>query len=100
MGVAGLFTLAITSACLDAGQFLKMPRRLVKGVLRICCTGNPARSIIAESILRKEAGHRFKACSAGTEPSLQVNPLALEVLKQKGPARSGQGEGTDAATPA
>ena len=48
------------------------------------CTGNSARSIFAESILRKEAGDRFTAYSAGTMPRSDLNPFALEVLRQKG----------------
>ena len=48
------------------------------------CTGNSARSIFAESILRKEAGDRFNAYSAGTKPRSELNPFALEVLRQKG----------------
>ncbi|MFN3661618.1 helix-turn-helix domain-containing protein [Yoonia sp.] len=48
------------------------------------CTGNSARSIFAESILRKEAGDRFIAYSAGTMPRSDLNPFALEVLRQKG----------------
>jgi len=48
------------------------------------CTGNSARSIFAESILRKEAGDRFVAYSAGTRPSSTLNPFALEVLAHKG----------------
>lgn len=47
------------------------------------CTGNSARSIFAESIVRKEAGDRFAAFSAGTKPRSELNPFALEVLKQK-----------------
>lgn len=48
------------------------------------CTGNSARSIFAESILRKEAGDRFEAYSAGTKPRSELNPFALDVLAQKG----------------
>ncbi|MDE9450476.1 helix-turn-helix domain-containing protein [Aliiroseovarius sp. Z3] len=48
------------------------------------CTGNSARSIFAEAILRKEAGDRFNAYSAGTKPYSELNPFALEVLEQKG----------------
>jgi len=48
------------------------------------CTGNSARSIFAESILRKEAGDKFIAYSAGTKPGSELNPFALEVLHQKG----------------
>jgi len=48
------------------------------------CTGNSARSIFAESILRHEAGDRFQAFSAGTKPYSELNPFALDVLTQKG----------------
>ena len=48
------------------------------------CTGNSARSIFAESILRREAGDRFDAFSAGTRPCLQIDPFALEMLDRKG----------------
>jgi arsenate reductase len=48
------------------------------------CTGNSARSVFAESILRDLAGDRFVAYSAGTKPRSDLNPFALEVLQQKG----------------
>jgi arsenate reductase len=48
------------------------------------CTGNSARSIFAESLLRKQAGDRFNAYSAGTQASSQLNPFALDLLKMKG----------------
>ncbi|MCA0872977.1 helix-turn-helix domain-containing protein [Seohaeicola saemankumensis] len=47
------------------------------------CSGNSARSIFAESILRTEAGTRFNAYSAGTHPSDSPNLMALEVLRNK-----------------
>jgi arsenate reductase len=45
------------------------------------CTGNSARSILAESILRKDGRHHFRAFSAGSQPKGTVNPFAIKVLK-------------------
>ena len=45
------------------------------------CTGNTARSILAESILRKEGRGRFQSFSAGSQPKGTVNPFAIKVLR-------------------
>lgn len=48
------------------------------------CTGNTARSILAESILRKDGAGRFNAFSAGSQPKGAVNPFALKTLAAHG----------------
>ena len=48
------------------------------------CTGNSARSIIAEAILNKIGAGRFKAYSAGSQPKKQVNPHTLQLLGSLG----------------
>jgi arsenate reductase len=54
-----------------------------KPVVLFVCTGNSARSQMAEGLLRKRAGDRFDARSAGTEPK-GLNPLSVEAMKEIG----------------
>ncbi len=49
----------------------------------ILCTGNSCRSQMAEGILRYYGGDEYEVESAGSEPS-QVNPIAIEVMKEVG----------------
>jgi arsenate reductase (thioredoxin) len=53
------------------------------GVL-FMCTGNSARSQIAEAILSSKGRSRFRVGSAGTKPAPRVNPGAIDVLRDHG----------------
>lgn len=48
------------------------------------CTGNSARSVMAEVLMNEFGDGRYKAFSAGAKPSGVVNPLTIEILKSHG----------------
>lgn len=62
---------------------------MTKEAVLVLCTGNSARSQMAEGLLRRAAGDRFELFSAGTRPS-SVRPEAIAVMAEIGIDISGQ----------
>ena len=50
----------------------------------VLCTGNSARSQLAEAIFRAQGGDRVRVESAGSHPRPSVHPLAIEVARERG----------------
>ncbi len=61
----------------------------MKSRILFLCTGNSARSQMAEGLLRNMAGDRFEVYSAGTRPAV-LNPIAVEAMNEIGIDISGQ----------
>lgn len=67
----------------------KVGRPVARPRVLFLCTGNSARSIFAEVLLRDIAKGRFEVFSAGTHPAVALNPTALQMLRDKGHQVSG-----------
>ena len=55
-----------------------------KPMILVLCTGNSARSQMAEAWLRKYKGDQYEIASAGTEPKPEVHPLAVRAMREAG----------------
>jgi arsenate reductase len=60
-----------------------MEKIMGKPRILFLCTGNSARSQMAEAFMRKNGGDQFEVFSAGLEPK-EIHPLVIQVMKEKG----------------
>lgn len=67
----------------EESVLLNMKTDQTKFKLLFLCTGNSARSILAEFIMKKVAPHKFEVVSAGASPKTSPHPLALTVLRDQ-----------------
>ena len=61
-----------------------MPNSTRRFRVLVLCTGNSARSQIAEALLARKGADRFEVASAGSKPAARVNPFAVQVLAEAG----------------
>ena len=91
-GVRGLFGGLLTGCCQNRPDICHSlasapiaqptPERPLK--VLFLCTGNSARSILAEALLRREGAGKFQVFSAGTRPASKPSPVVLQLLQSKG----------------
>lgn len=68
---------------------------MTKKTVLILCTGNSARSQMAEAIINHELSSTWQAFSAGTQPAGYVHPVAIQVLSEIGIEHIGRSKSTD-----
>jgi arsenate reductase len=67
----------------------------VKRKVLFLCTGNSARSQMAEAIVNTRLGNQWEAVSAGTKPTGSINPYALRALEEIGIRHSGRSKSVE-----
>ncbi|WP_136443264.1 ArsR family transcriptional regulator [Pacificoceanicola onchidii] len=84
--VTGLFGYLLEDCCLGRPDLCPQPAPIDKGQLNVVflCTGNSARSLMAEAILRDADIPGMSVYSAGTHPYAEPNPVALKTLEKRG----------------